>query len=120
MRTMRRGMDAGREGKKPVLSRMPEPDRTRQAKDDSKEGKEKERSDNMTNKTMELLERVFVVQTLGEQDAILLLVVATALSRFRASGKPADEEALRSAAKLYIEEISRRIMDAEIREEAIK
>ena len=58
MCTMRRGMDAGRERKEPVLSGVPEPDRTRQAKDDPKEGMEKEEGGSVTNKTMELLERV--------------------------------------------------------------
>lgn len=121
MRTMRRGMDAGRERKEPVLSGVPEPDRARQAKDDTKEGMEKERSDNMTNKTMELLARVFVAQILmDKRDAILLLAMADALSKFRASGKPADEEELRQAAEIYIKEISRRVLDAEIREEETK
>ena len=108
MCTMRRGMDAGRERKEPVLSGVPEPDRTRQAKDDPKEGMEKEEGGSVTNKTMELLERV-----LRKIDSVSIAPdsfdeVADALHRFRVLGRPHDEEELIEACEEFLREMEER------------
>ena len=104
MRTMRRGMDAGRERKEPVLSGVPEPDRTRQAKNDPKEGMEKEEGGSVTNKTRDLLERVLWRQEeLGGAGASIS-EVADALHRFRLLGRPSDEKELIEAAEDYLRE----------------
>lgn len=55
---------------------------------------------NVTNATMELLQRVLERQP----DADLYKVQLT-LEKFRATGKAADEEALRKAAEEYLKEI---------------
>ena len=102
MRTMRRGMDAGREGKEPVLSGVPEPDRTRQAKDDPKEGMEKEEGGSVTNATMELLERVLRAQ---EENDDYISDVADALERLWVRNRPVDEIALRQAMEKYLRKV---------------
>lgn len=118
MRDVRRGMaaDVGADEKQ-ILPYMPEPDRTCKAKDDPEISQEETGGKSMTNATMELLERVLVVQMLPEQDNVLLYQIAEALEQFRASGKPADEEKLRQAAETYIKEISRRVLEREEVEE---
>ncbi len=56
----------------------------------------------MTNTTMELLERVLRFQEANDD---YIGAVADALQHLRVSGKPADEEALRSAAAEYLKEV---------------
>lgn len=53
----------------------------------------------MTNWTMELLEQVLRKQAITDD---YIDAVANALERFRASGSPMDEQALRKAARDYL------------------